>query len=338
MPEPLDEAPPAIETRWSKAMQLAQKFGPWASLVLSIVGAVWMDRSESQGPIVAASAAVGWIALVIVFLLHRPSTAAADETGQLTRIARFASFSATQSLVQLSLFFSAPFYVAASAWTLPQCAFFFVFALAAGAMLWDPLSMRVFLHPWLGAFVMAFASFTATNVALPMLGIPQRKATIFSAVLVSLAMPLYALARSATRREWTGSLVLGIATPLVLYVGGIRAIPPAPLRLVAGAIGTNVVDRELQGATSHFATSPGQLVCWTALGAPLGLNDALFHEWRHDGELTARIELKLHGGRKRGFRTWSRHKIGSKMSGNYRCDIVTSLGQPLGSVHTIVGR
>jgi hypothetical protein len=319
-------------------MRLAQKLGPWASLILSIVGAVWMDRSESQGPIVAASAAVGWIAMVIVFVLHRPRAAAADATGQFTRLARFASFSATQSLVQLSLFFSIPFYLAASAWTLPQCVFFAVFALAAAAMLWDPLSMRVFLHPWLGPFVMAFASFVATNVALPMLAVPQRKATLLSAVLVSLAMPLYALARSATRREWLRSVVLGIATPVVLFVGGIRAVPPAPLSLIAAGIGSGVLDRELTGARSHFAVSPGQLVCWTALGAPLGLHDALFHEWRHDGEFVARIELKLHGGRKRGFRTWSRHKIGSKARGNYRCDVVTSLGQPLGSVHTVVGR
>ncbi len=319
-------------------MQLAQRFGPWASLGLSVVGAIWMDRSESQGPIVAASAAIGWVALVVVFVLHRPRAARADQTGQLTRLARFASFSATQSLVQLSLFFSAPFYVAASAWTLPQCAFFVVFCLSSLAMIWDPLSMRVFMHPWLGAFVMAFASFAATNVALPMLGIPQRNATIFSAALVSLALPLYALARSATRKEWFGSLTFAIATPLVLYVGAIAAIPPAPLRLVSAAIGTAVVDRELRGASSHFATPPGQLVCWTALGAPLGLHDALFHEWRHDGELTARIQLKLQGGRKRGFRTWSRHKIGSKATGNYRCDVVTSLGQPLGSVHTVVAR
>ena len=319
-------------------MQWAQRFGPWASLLLSIVGAVWMDRSESQGPIVAASAAAGWVALVVVFVLHRPRSAPADATGRFTLIARFASFSATQSLVQLSLFFSAPFYVAASAWTLPQCAFFAVFAFAALAMIWDPLSMRVFVHPWLGPFVMAFSSFAATNVALPMLGVAQRKATVFSAIFVSVALPLYALARSAPRREWTASLVLGLATPLVLYLGAIRAVPPAPLRLVQGAIGSSVVNRELVGATSHFATSPGQLVCWTALGAPLGLHDALFHEWRRDGELSARIELKLQGGRKRGFRTWSRHKIGSKMTGNYRCDVVTSLGQPLGSVHTTVGR
>jgi hypothetical protein len=62
------------------------------------------------------------------------------------------------------------------------------------------------------------------------------------------------------------------------------------------------------------------------------LHDRLFHVWRKNGVQRARIELKIVGGRTRGYRTQShiRH-LGKYPTGTYRCTVETATGQVLGS-------
>jgi hypothetical protein len=335
-----EEPGAAIEAAQPQALQRAlaflQRVGPWASLALSIAGAVSMDRSEERGPVVALSAALAWVALMAAAVLYRPS-GHAEQTGNLKRVVRFFSFAASQSLSQLCLFFSAPFYVAAFGFTTPQLLFLATFAVVTAAVSWDPLALRVFLHPWLGPATMAFCSFAAAAAALPMLGVTQKRATVVAAVGVGLLVLGASLVRGETGRRRGAALACAIATPLLVLVGAARIVPPAPLRLVSATLATGVVDRQPVGASAHFASAPRALYCWTAIGAPLGLTDALFHEWRRNGELVVRMPLSLKGGRRRGFRTWSRLRTRPNEHGSYRCDVVTSLGQTLGGTSGSIG-
>jgi hypothetical protein len=340
LPEPEEVAPeePAKEeSRWAALYARVAPFIPWFSLVGGIVGAVWMDRRESQAPLIAAGSAASWVGLVIGSLLHRKYHHQARETGAFKKALRFTTLATNQSLVQLSLFFCAPFYVAAFVWTPLEVVFAVLFVLAVVASLWDPLTEYALLHPAWGPLLLAFSSFVAWNAVLPMLGVPHRIGVWAAAGAVSLAIPLVQVLRGVSRRDLAYALGVAVLLPLVLWLGGVRALPPAPLRVVQAAIGTHVENRQLKDPKPSFKRSPGALVCFTAIQAPMGLKDQLTHVWRHDGEITQTIPLTVKGGRKLGFRTWSRLPISMRAEGKYRCDVVTTLGQTLGGASVTIG-
>jgi hypothetical protein len=333
-PEPALEEAPTKPSFWVRITPWVS----WFSLAGGIVGAVWMDRRESQAPWIAAGTAGSWVGLVVASLLHRKrADAQPRQTGAFKRALRFTTFATNQSLVQLSLFFCAPFYVQAFVWTPLEVLFGALFVLAVVASLWDPLCLYVLLHPALGPLLLAFSSFVAWNAVLPMLGVPHRIGVWAAAGAVSLAIPLVQVVRGGTRRELLWSLGVAALLPLVLAIGGVRALPPAPLNLVQAAIGTRVAERTLVDPTTRFKRSPGSLICFTAIQAPTGLKEKLAHVWRRDGEITQRIPLDVRGGRKAGFRTWSRLPLGKGARGTFRCDVVTTLGQTLGGAEATIG-
>ncbi len=308
---------------------------PWISLLVSIVGVVMMDRSESKAVYIAIAAAISWFAFVIVALLHRPREGDVGP-GRITLFLRFSSTFANQSLIHYSLLFSAPFYVEACAFTPLQCVFLAVFAVAVVVASWDPWCAWVLMHPLLGSLLLAFASFVGWNAALPMIGVPHHVSIWVSALVVGLGIPLMNVLNHAARpwRKW--SIVAGASVPVLLLLGGIAAVPPAPLRVMRAQIGTGVVNREPVGVADHFA-SARELICFTAIRAPRGLKDDLMHVWTHDGTLIYALPVNVQGGRRAGFRTWSRARVSSSAPGRYRCDVITTLGQRLGGVAVDVG-
>jgi hypothetical protein len=76
----------------------------------------------------------------------------------------------------------------------------------------------------------------------------------------------------------------------------------------------------------------GGIAAYTAVYAPAGLRQPIEHVWWKDGQLLGRVPLSpLRGGRKEGFRTYSR-KIDLKppYEGRYRVDVMTVSGQLIG--------
>lgn len=311
---------------------------PWASLAVSITGAVTMDHSESRGGLIAIAAAVSWLAFVVVALVHRPPRLVAPPPSRLRRFLRFGSTFANQSLIHYSLLFSAPFYLEACAFTLPQCVFAACFALAVVIASWDPWCARVLQSPLFGSLLLAFASFVGWNAALPMLGVPHRVSVWVSALAVGVGIPLVNVVQGVVGRQRAWSIAIGAALPILLLLGAVAALPPAPLRVVEAKLGTGVDERQPTGVATHFPDAPGELVCWTAIRAPRGLKDALLHVWSRDGTVLQRVPVDVRGGRRAGFRTWSRLRIVHAVPGRYRCDVITTLGQTLGGTSVEVGR
>lgn len=333
---PGSPAAPGAEPRWQVWLE---RLFPWGSLIVSTAGAAAMDHSESRGPMIAVVAAVSWVAFVIVALLHRPNPA--EQDAPLTRrqrYMRFASTFANQSLIHYSLLFSAPFYLEACAFTPMQCVFALVFALAVVIASWDPWCARVLLRPLWGSLFLSFASFCGWNAALPMLGVPHRVSVWVSALVVGVGIPTVNIASGAQGPRRTWSIAVGFMMPVLLILGGVAAIPPAPLRVVQAKLGTGVSEREPTGVQSTFATAPRELVCWTAIRAPRGLKDGLLHVWSRDGTQLRAVPVEVRGGRRAGFRTWSRQRLEPSASGRYRCDVITTLGQSLGGTSVQVGR
>ncbi|MCA9555979.1 MAG: DUF2914 domain-containing protein, partial [Myxococcales bacterium] len=110
-------------------------------------------------------------------------------------------------------------------------------------------------------------------------------------------------------------------------------VPPAPLSLAEAAVGTLVVERWVSDPTERFEVAPPQITCATAIRAPRGLQDALRHEWWHDGARVDVVDLDVRGGREEGFRTWStKRNLGPRPQGRWRCRVVTAAGQVVGQI------
>lgn len=315
---------------------LGERLLPWCSLAVSIAGVALMKHDESRGGLIAIVAAVSWLAFVVVALVHRPRARSLEGTGRFQKLMRFATTFANQSLIHYSLLFSAPFYLEACAFTPLQCVFLALFALAVVIASWDPWCARVLLNPLLGSLLLSFASFVGWNAALPMVGVPHRISIWLSTIVVAVGIPLVNVISGVVgaRRAW--SIAVGAATPLVLMVGGIRALPPAPLRVVSAQVGTGIEARQPIGVRDVFPAGTEELVCWTAIRAPRGLKDDLLHVWTLDGSLIRALPLDVRGGRRAGFRTWSRLRVGALGAGRYRCDVRTTLGQSLGGTSVVI--
>ena len=233
--------------------------------------------------------------------------------------------------------FSAPFYLEACAFTPLQCVFAAIFLVAIVIASWDPWCARVLQNPLTGSLLLAFASFVGWNAALPMLGVPHRVAIWASIAVVAVGIPLLNVASGVTGPARAWSIVFGLSLPVLLLVGGVEAIPPAPLRVVDAKIGTGIESRQPVGVQARFESAPRELVCWTAVRAPRGLRDDLLHVWSLDGNVLRVVPVDVRGGRRAGFRTWSRQVVGRAAHGHYRCDVVTTLGQRLGGASVMIG-
>jgi hypothetical protein len=315
---------------------------PFASLALGVASALTMDRGPRRAALVALAAIGSWATLLCMHWLGRTVS---DDAGRLRRrlvsLAHFVSVQATQSLVQLALFFALPFYLRAAGDDPAHLVFIGLLAFLSAASLWDPLTERMLLAPLLAPLLPAVGSFAALTAVLPGLGLSTEHA-LWVAAATSGAGALLIGAASALpsqrRHVLASGLVVVALLPLSLWLGAARIVPAAPLRLVRAEIGSSRDGKWVGGVAERFAPSPGRLFCATAIASPVGVRDRLFHLWSKDGVERARVALEIRGGRDAGYRTQSRITVGSRERGSFRCSVVTASGQRLGSVSVRVGQ
>jgi uncharacterized protein DUF5924/DUF2914 family protein len=334
-PPALLESPPALlESPPSSSDAVSpggwRRLVPVASLVAGVISAVTMDRRPQRAWLVAAAAAAGWLALALFMLLDRVDHSQLSRRhARVARLAHAAASLGTQSLWQWCLFFAIPFYARAAA-VPAHWAFVGVLVVAALLTLWPPLAEALLRRPLPGAGLQAASTFAGLDCMLPVLGLSTRASLWIATAVVTAGLPVSAL----MVRHWRqarAALAVGVALAAAMALGATRAVPPAPLRFVDGAIGTGVEARALVGASETFAELPEQLVCWTAIAAPRGLHDRLRHVWLQDGAPRGEAWLAVRGGAgARGFRTWSfHHDLGP---GEWTCIVETEAGQRLGRV------
>jgi hypothetical protein len=300
---------------------------PWISLCIGVASALTMDRRPERAPVVALAAAGGWLLLAALALLESVASHAL-----LARAARFGAAMGSQSLMQLCLFFSLPFFVRAA--EMPaQWGFVGLLVAASAVTLWSPLGKATLRHAGFGAALQAVATFAGLDCVLPLLGLSNRVSLVLAVLWTVAGLPLLALAR---RRRLVAPSAVALGVVLFFLLGGARVVPPAPLRLVEGQIGSRVAARRLLGAAVSFPSPPAELICYTAIAAPRGLRDRLHHVWRQDGVPRSDVALEIRGGRTQGFRTWSTYRGPSR--GTWTCTVETESGQRLGRVQARVGK
>lgn len=71
---------------------------------------------------------------------------------------------------------------------------------------------------------------------------------------------------------------------------------------------------------------------YTSVFAPLGVRERLWHVWKRDGVVIQKVPLEITGGRKEGYRTWSKKTLSEGMEGRWTVDIMTNGEQLIGRV------
>jgi hypothetical protein len=199
-------------------------------------------------------------------------------------------------------------------------------------------------RPWANYVFFVVSTFAALAVALPLVGVPPHPSLLLSAWA-----SVFTLAPALRRaRRWPWPRVIGVAAGLgigaAVLVNELRlVVPPAPLTVARAGLAWSVKNLEPVGplgsrisvADLHRA---GGIVAYTAVYAPESLTQAIVHVWRRNGRIQDVVRLSpVHGGRREGFRTYSRKtEFPPQPVGRWSVDVMTSSGQLIGRLRFTV--
>jgi hypothetical protein len=285
---------------------------------------------------------VGWIVgylLLLVLLVAAIAELREPLQRKGRRLVVGAADYAVQTLYHGLLLFVLPAYWASATFDSPNVAF--LACVAAGALVTavDPwYAALVAPRRWLNRALLAFSIFAALNVALPLLRVRPILALEGAAALTAVGMmPVFRERGVLTwRQACTRALALALVAMVTVWFGR-TLVPPAPL-FIARATAARAVTR-LEPVDPVESPIPaatvaewGGLAAFTAVYAPAGLQQPIEHVWWKDGRLLGRIPLSpVRGGRKEGFRTYSRKAdLKPPYQGRYRVDVMTASGQLIG--------
>jgi hypothetical protein len=291
---------------------------------------------------------VGWIVgylLLLVLLVAAVTELRQPLERRGRRLVLSAADYAVQTLYHGLLLFVMPAYWASATLDSPNVVF--LVCVVAGALVTavDPWYAAL-VHPrrWLNQALLAFSIFAALNVALPLLGIRPILALEGAAALAAVAMmPVFRERGALTwRQACVRSLALAVFAMAAVWAGRV-VVPPAPLFVARATAARSVtmlepvepIESPIPAAT---VAGWGGLAAYTAVYAPAGLRQRIEHVWWKDGRLLGRIPLSpVRGGRKEGFRTYSRKAdLKPPYEGRYRVDVVTASGQLIGRLRFTV--
>lgn len=245
-----------------------------------------------------------------------------------------------QTLYHGVLLFLLPVYYASATLDSPNVWLVVVIAGLAVLATFDPwYRALVRPRPWLHHAFFVVASFGALDLALPLVGVPPHQALLAAAWLTPVGLaPAVCRARGWPWRRGVGLMALvGVLAALLAWVGR-ATIPPVPLFAARRAVAWSVEGLEGLHPAPHPVPAAELrargLVAFTAIYAPAGLRQRVRHVWRREGEVVDVVPLSpVHGGRREGFRTYSRKTaFPAVVTGRWTVDVVTDFGQLVGRV------
>lgn len=245
---------------------------------------------------------------------------------------------ATQLVHQESLFFVIPFFVITTVWNGGQLVFTLLLIIAAFISIVDPIYYRwLAAKRWLYFIFHGVTLFAVLLTALPIIFRLPTPKTYVLALGIAIFLSLPGVVRALPFNWWKRSLLTIVGVVVVAMIGlSVRAwIPPATLRLTEVALTDRLDDRNRSPENSLKVLTVEQLrlglYAYTAIRAPRGLNERIYHVWRRNGRTVDRIALDISGGREAGYRAWS-HKLNFPPypSGRWQIHVVTEANQVIG--------
>ncbi|HDS1737187.1 DUF5924 family protein [Pseudomonas sp. BP8] len=244
---------------------------------------------------------------------------------------------ATQMIHQETLFFVLPFFFITTTWNSGQLVFTGLLACAGLISIIDPLYYR-WLAPrrWLFLALHTLTLFAALLTALPIILHLTTAQSFKLALIAAMALSFPSLASSFPINTWRRGVALVLVT-LSVGAGGwlLRSwVPPATLWLTEVAVSTEVLNRQPGESLDEVPASRirgAGLYAYTAINAPRGLNERIYHVWQLNGKEVDRIALDIHGGRKEGYRAWThKQNFPPNPVGKWQVRVLTEDGQVIG--------
>jgi hypothetical protein len=314
---------------------------PWTVALFGFVSGLasffMVERNEQFAQAIAVFMLISWAWLILENVLAR---GVAHWFG-LTLPPPLLKF-ATQLVHQESLFFAIPFFVVTTVWNSGQAIFSGLLIVAAFISIIDPLYYR-WLAPrrWLYFIFHGLTLFAVLLIALPILfQLPTGKSYQWAlAIAVILSFP--SAARGLDMRWWKHLIAILVLVLAASALGLLVRtwIPPATLWLAEVAITDHLDAANNLGASaprnSLTQVTAAQLrqglYAYTAIHAPRGLKERIYHVWLRNGREVDRVALDISGGREAGYRAWS-HKLNfpDQPAGNWKINVVTEANQLIG--------
>ena len=244
---------------------------------------------------------------------------------------------ATQMIHQETLFFVLPFFFITTTWNSGQLVFTGLLGAAGLISIIDPLYYK-WLAPrrWLFLALHTLTLFAALLTALPIILHLTTAQSFKLALIAAMALSFPSLASSFPINTWRRGVALVLVT-LSVGAGGwlLRSwVPPATLWMTEVAVSTEVLNRQPGDSLDEIAASrirSSGLYAYTAINAPRGLNERIYHVWQKDGKEVDRIALDIHGGRKEGYRAWThKQNFPPNPVGKWQVRVLTEDGQVIG--------
>ncbi|WP_290798895.1 DUF5924 family protein [Halomonas sp.] len=318
---------------------LVERLRPWRWLWPPVafgagLGSFFLvERQQWLGALLALGMLAAWLLLLFESLLGRLLARRGYPT-----LPHAATLFIAQMIHQETLFFSLPFLLATTVWSSGQALFTLLLIGLAVFSIVDPLYYRVAdRYRWLYLAFHAQCVFLVVLVTLPImlqLTTGQSLKLALGAMLIFSLPSLLHLTAQQRGRRWLMMLALLPLLAGLAWTGRIW-VPPANLWLSSAAL-SPAFDVEARSPRGELRLTPDALAgdglyAYTAIRAPRGLKEEIFHVWRHDGEEIDRITLNIEGGREAGYRAWShKQNFPGDPVGRWRIDVMTDSGQRIG--------
>lgn len=302
-------------------------------LVSGLLSFFMVERNQELAQVIAIMVLVSWLWLALETSLER-SFSQWFGVKLPSAVVNFA----TQLVHQESLFFIIPFFFITTAWNSDQMFFTGLLITAAVISIIDPIYYH-WLAPrrWLYFIYHGVTIFAVLLTALPIIfHLPTPQSYLWS-IVIALVLTLPNVVRSLQLTSWkrvfaTIFLAIGIgALGLLLRPW----VPPATLWLTEVAI-TDQMDIEERSPVNILKTVNLEqlqrgIYAYTAIHAPRGLNERIYHVWTHNGQVIDRVALEIKGKREAGYRSWSRKEnFPADPLGRWKIEVVTEANQLIG--------
>ncbi|WP_323813430.1 DUF5924 family protein [Cellvibrio sp. NN19] len=324
-------------TLWvPRIVDLTERY-PWAMPLFGFCSGLasffLVERKEEIAQLIAILMLASWVWLMVEKFLRRFVSSWFGLQLPSSLMNYFA-----QLVHQESLFFIIPFFFITTSWNSGQMVFTGLLLVSAFVSIIDPLYFR-WLAPrrWLYFCFHGITLFAVLLTALPILfQIPTAKSYFWS-LAIALAITLPSVANEMRWSWWKRILavvMLGAVTAASAYL--LRPwVPPATLWLTQVAITDHIDNRTRSPDKVLKVISPEQLhqglYAYTAIHAPRGLNERIYHEWRLNGRLIDKVPLDINGGRAAGYRAWShKQNFPAHALGRWQIKVVTEANQVIG--------
>ena len=184
----------------------------------------------------------------------------------------------------------------------------------------------------------SFSLFVVLSVTLPILLKLTTSQSFEIALITAVILTVPSLGNLMPNAKWWRfPLLVLLLCALGTGLWQLRSfVPPAALRLTDMSMSYQL-DEQARKPLSPITELTEQsllekgLYSFSAVKAPRGLNEKIFHVWVHNRKEVDRIALDISGGRKEGYRAWS-HKTNfpANAAGKWVVKVVTESGQLIG--------